>query len=173
MTDRLIFRLPEACDEAALRDYVKEHHDHREQSISASLGLSTEPYADWLGRILRNAEEGDPDWGRSLLLLCLSGDRIVGLLSVRYDLPPELTARYGDIGYGVRPSERGQGYATEMLRHALAVCRGKGMREAVVGCYRDNAASGAVIRKCGGVLREESDRYTPGRTSLYYSIRLA
>ena len=38
-------------------------------------------------------------------------------------LPQELSHTIGDIGYGVRPSERNKGYATAMLKYALGVCR--------------------------------------------------
>lgn len=75
-----------------------------------------------------------------------------GLLSIRYELPEELSKIYGDIGYGVRPSKRNKGYATKMLAYALSVCREKGMHEVLAGCYKDNLASVATIKKNGGVL---------------------
>ena len=97
-------------------------------------------------RIRANASVGDPQWGRSLLYLCFEEDRLVGLLGIRYELPADLSQKYGDIGYGVRPSERNKGYASAMLAYALTVCREKGMKTAVLGCYKDNAASTATIR---------------------------
>ena len=60
--------------------------------------------------------------GKSLLYLCFHDNKLVGLLSIRYELPKDLSDKYGDIGYGVRPSERNKGYATKMLQHALSVC---------------------------------------------------
>lgn len=95
-----------------------------------------------------------------------------GLLSIRYELPEELSKIYGDIGYGVRPSKRNKGYATKMPAYALSVCREKGMHEVLVGCYKDNLASVATIKKNGGVLAEENENYGEGRTSQYYSIKL-
>lgn len=166
------YRLPTLADEAALTEYVREHHACGESSVSASLGLPVMPYADWLQKIHLNATSGDPEWGKSLLYICLANDRIVGLLSIRYELSEALTAKYGHIGYGVRPSERGKGYATQMLRHALSVCRGLGMASVVLGCYKANAASAAVIQKCGGTLFAENDNYTPGKLSQYYTIDL-
>ena len=111
-------------------------------------------------------------WGKSLLYLCFKGERLIGLLSIRYELPEALSKQFGDIGYGVRPSERGKGYASEMLRHALLLCREKGKREIIVGCYKDNAASAAVIEKCGGSLFAENDNYKAGKLSTYYSFVL-
>ena len=105
----MICRLPCIDDEKMLREYVREHHDHGETSISASLGLSSTDYSGWVEKIQKNALTGDEAWGKSLLYLCLDQDHLVGLLSVRYELPGELSEKNGDIGYGVRPSERNKG----------------------------------------------------------------
>jgi len=168
----MIYRLPTAEDEAQLREYVAEHHAAGEMSISASFGLSSLPYGEWLGKMLDNAGKGSPEWGRALLFLCCEGERIVGLLSVRYELSRELSEKYGDIGYGVRPTERRKGYARKMLAHALEVCREKGMKSVILGCYRDNIASAATIKGGGGVLYAENDNYKKGRISQYYTVSL-
>lgn len=166
------FRLPVEADETALKEYVKEHWDGGEQGISASMGLPVMEYADWLKMIRANAESGTPEWGRSLVLVCLEGDRIIGLLSVRYELPKDLSDSIGDVGYSVRPSERRKGYATKMLEYALSVCKEHGMKKVILGCYKDNAASGATIRKCGGILIAENCNYEPGKVSQYYAIEV-
>lgn len=168
----MIYRLPRLEDEALLRDYVREHYDHGEEHIHGSNRLTSTAYGDWVGKIKRCAEEGEGASGRSLVLLCMVGDRLVGLLSVRYELPRELSELTGDIGYGVRPTERRKGYATAMLRHALDICREKGKTSVIVGCYKDNTASERTIRKCGGVFIFESDNFTKGRPSLYFRIDL-
>ena len=106
------------------------------------------------------------------MYLCLDKNKLIGLLSIRYELPENLTEIYGDIGYGVRPSERNKGYATTMLRYALSVCKEKGRDKVLLGCYKDNLASAATIKKNGGVLARENDNYNEGRISQYYSISL-
>ncbi len=166
------FRLPELFDKDILRDYVQEHHDNGENSISASLGLSSTDFAQWMEKIHRNAEVGDAQWGKSLLYLCFEGEKLVGLLSLRYNLPQSLSEAFGDIGYGVRPTERRKGYATQMLAYALMVCREKGMEQVILGCYKDNRASAKTILKNGGVLLCETDNYKKGRISQYYTIAL-
>lgn len=166
------YRLPEISDEPILREYVREHRDHGETSISASMGLAAADIREWVEMIHRNASIGNGEWGRSLLYLCFDGERLIGLLQIRYDLPKKLSETYGDVGYGVRPSERGKGYATAMLRYALSVCGEKGMEQVVLGCYEDNLASAAVIQKNGGVLLATNDNYAKGRNSRYYLIKL-
>ena len=57
-----------------------------------------------------------------------STDRVVGRVSVRHRLDDWLRHEGGHIGYAVVPGERRQGYATEILRQALAVAAGGGGR---------------------------------------------
>lgn len=168
----MIYRLPEMNDQSLLQAYVQEHYDHNESSISASMGLTASPYADWVKKIHTNTLSGDAQWGKSLMYLCFDQSRLIGLLSIRYELPEMLSQRYGDIGYGVRPSERNKGYATAMLQYALAVCKKKGMNKVILGCYKDNPASAAVIQKNGGVLIEENSNFQKGRISQYYTVSL-
>ncbi len=168
----MIYRLPELSDQAALQEYIQEHRSCGENSISASMGLISAGYPDWVEKMRANASAGDELWGKSLLYLCIDRGKLIGLLSIRYDLPEELTQKFGDIGYGVRPSERNKGYGTAMLRHALTVCKQQGKDKVILGCYKDNLASAAIIRKNGGVLIEENNHYQEGRTSQYYLISL-
>ena len=168
----MIYRLPQLKDEKLINDYIQEHYEQGEKSISASYGLTSSEYKQWVAKINRNAAEGDERFGKSLLLLCFDNKRLIGLLSIRYELPPELSWTIGDIGYGVRPSERNKGYATAMLKHALDVCREKGLTKVILGCFRDNIASAKTIIKNGGVLVCENDNYQKGRISQYYVITL-
>ncbi|MBR3245247.1 MAG: GNAT family N-acetyltransferase [Parasporobacterium sp.] len=141
------YRLPEINDKDILKTYLQEHHDNGENNISVNLGLSSSDYTEWVAKIKNNALSGDEQWGKSLLLLCFDGDGLIGLLSIRYELPELLSEKYGDIGYGVRPSERNKGYATAMLEYALSVCKEKGMEKVILGCYKENLASAAIIKK--------------------------
>lgn len=172
MSHKMMYRLPEMRDEDILREYIREHFDNGETTVSASEELAATAYAAWVQMILRNAVTGNGEWGKSLHYLCFDGDRLVGLLGIRYSMPERLTDIYGDIGYGVRPSERNKGYASEMLGYALSVCREKGKDKVLVGCFKDNLPSAAVIRKNGGVLLRENDNYEAGRMSQYYVITL-
>jgi GNAT superfamily N-acetyltransferase len=53
--------------------------------------------------------------------------RIVGMLNIRHELNDFLRDYGGNIGYGVRPSERRKGYATRILQMALDYCRELGL----------------------------------------------
>jgi predicted acetyltransferase len=98
--------------------------------------------------------------------------KIVGAVNIRHYLNESLLNNVGHIGDGVRPSERKKGYATTMLRYALSVCKEKRMSQVILGCYKDNLASAATIKKNGGILVAENENYKEGRISQYYSIKL-
>lgn len=166
------YRLPIISDKKMLHEYMQEHYDNGETSISASLGLADSNYSDWVEKMRDNASVGDDEWGKSLMYLCFDEAKLIGLLSIRYDLPKNLSEKYGNIGYGVRPSERRKGYATVMLRYALSICKRKGLKQVVLGCYKDNLTSAATIIRNGGVLFAENDNYTQERPSQYYLINL-
>ena len=85
--NKMIYRLPEINDKVILQAYIQEHYENEENSISASLGLSSSEYSDWVEKMQRNASVGDEEWGKSLLYLCFDKSKLIGLLSIRYDLP--------------------------------------------------------------------------------------
>ena len=170
----LTYRLPTLEDEEILKDYVQEHYDNRETSISASLGLTSMNYADWVSKVQKMAVKSSDDWGRSNLYLVCFNDHLIGLINIRYEMPEELRDVYGNIGYGVRPSARQMGFATEMLRYALNKCKKHGLDKVVLGCVKDNVASAKTILRCGGQLIKETDggEYKPGIMKQYYQFRL-
>ena len=68
------------------------------------------------------------------LAVRVQDDRVVGMMDYRYPLPPFLLQYGGNIGYSVRPSERGKGYAGEMLRQLLPICRASGESRVLLTC---------------------------------------
>ncbi len=146
------YRLPTLEDEEILKDYVMEHYANYQKDIKASLMLTSIPYQEWINKINRNSETPDDEWGKYYLYLVFDNNKLIGLLNIRFDLTDELRNKYGDIGYGVRPSERGKGYGTKMLGYALKVCKEKKLSYVIVGCYNDNIPSNKIIIKNNGVL---------------------
>ena len=62
----------------------------------------------------------------------------------------------GQVGYGVRPSERGKGYGGQMLGLALVEGRKSGLEEPVmISCYKENEPSRRTILSQGGRLDRE------------------
>ncbi len=173
------YRLPTYDDYELLKDYVIEHYENNERGISASNNLTKMNYKEWVDKINRNVNSSDDDWGRYYLYLVFDNTKLIGLLNIRFDLTNELREKYGDIGYGVRPSERRKGYATKMLSYALSICKEKGMKKVILGCYDNNFGSNKTIINNGGKLYrhdneeiELSDEWKLNLKSNYYEIEL-
>jgi predicted acetyltransferase len=87
----------------------------------------------------------------SLHWLC-EGDAFIGEASIRHQLNAHLLQEGGHIGYGIRPSCRGQGYGKRILALALAECRRLGLERVLVTCLDANIASAKIIEANGGRL---------------------
>ena len=88
--------------------------------------------------------------------------RALGFLNLRLRLNEGLLNHAGHIGYSIRPSERGKGYAKESLRQGLQIAKKKNIKRALVTCSTENPASRAVILANGGELedvRNGTERY--------------
>ena len=80
--------------------------------------------------------------------------RALGFLNLRLRLNEGLLNYAGHIGYSIRPSERGKGYAKETLRQGLQVAKEKNIKKALVTCSVNNPASRAVILANGGIIED-------------------
>jgi len=173
------YRLPSINDKKIILEYIKDHYEHNEKSISASNMLTSMKYEDWVEKIKNNKNIPDADWGRSLTYLAIDNDKLIGLLNIRYELSGDLRMKYGDIGYSIAPTYRRKGYASKMLKYALEVCKELGMKSVILGCYKSNIGSSKVIRKNGGILIKSiaekykiSEYYEIDLESEYYEIKL-
>ena len=86
----------------------------------------------------------------------------LGFLNLRLRLNEGLLNYAGHIGYSIRPSERGKGYAKESLRQGLQIAKEKNIKRALVTCSTENPTSRAVILANGGQLedvRNGTERY--------------
>jgi predicted acetyltransferase len=88
-----------------------------------------------------------------MYLAVRNGDnRIVGIIDLRHHINhPILGTWGGHCGYTVRPSERGKGYAKEMLRLNIENAKALGINRMLVTCDADNIASEKTILANGGV----------------------
>ena len=82
---------------------------------------------------------------------------LLGVANLRHQLTPRLEKDGGHIGYGVRPSVRGQGHATRLLSLTLLEAKRNGINRALLTCDKQNIASSKVILKNGGSLDAEYD----------------
>lgn len=79
-------------------------------------------------------------------------NKILGASNLRHYLTDEGVKNWGHIGYGIRPSERRKGYATELLKLTLEEADKIGIKRVLLGAYSGNVGSWKVMEKCGGEL---------------------
>jgi len=84
-------------------------------------------------------------------------DRPVGIIKLRPILNQNLRKHGGNIGYCVRPSERGKGYGDIMLRELLKKVEARGMSKVLLTVNEDNIPSRKVIESNGGELSDIID----------------
>jgi len=86
--------------------------------------------------------------------LITENKKIVGAVNIRHQLTVALLQSGGHIGYGIRPSERRKGYATQILALSLLKAKELGIDKALVVCDATNLASERTILKNGGLADE-------------------
>lgn len=79
---------------------------------------------------------------------------IVGMIDIRHYLNEYLTEVGGNIGYGVRKTERNKGYAKQMLKLALEKCKELKIKKVLITCDEDNIASEKVILSANAKLED-------------------
>ena len=157
--DEICLIFPTKEYKAQIEDYLKEHFDNNEYELNGSGGLHRlKDFNEWLEKIEKDVtiEADDKKVPATLFMGVRKKDnKVVGLIQIRHKLNQKLLKDCGHIGYGVRPSERGKGYVSEMLRLALIESKKLGINRALLCCYKDNIGSRKAIIKNGGVLENE------------------
>ncbi len=101
-------------------------------------------------------------------------DTFIGQIALRdFNLPPYLLEFGGHIGYSIRPSMMGQGYATKMLKLMLNKLNKTEYPYVLITCNEKNKASCKVIEKNGGILQDIiNSKYSPENKTCRYHIKL-
>ncbi|WP_108670345.1 GNAT family N-acetyltransferase [Peribacillus acanthi] len=104
---------------------------------------------------LLDAEEGKnlPDhWvPDSTYWLINEEKKVIGAVNIRHQLTEGLFNSGGHIGYGIRPSERRNGFATKLLALSLEKAKELGIQKALVVCDKGNIGSEKTILDNGGI----------------------
>ena len=153
----MILRRPTLADKETVLEMMAEFEQAQSPHDGGFWETEAFSYEEWLDgnqnqEIGINLPEG---WVPAIQLVAFSRDgQAVGFLNLRLCLNDFLLEEGGHIGYSIRPSERGKGYAKESLRQGLQVAKGKNIKRALVTCSTENPASRAVIVSNGGVFED-------------------
>ncbi|MCK6128898.1 GNAT family N-acetyltransferase [Streptococcus halitosis] len=150
-------RRPILADKEAVLEMMAEFEKSQSAHDGGFWDTENFVYEEWLKNnqdheMGINLPEG---WVPDIQLVAFSKDgQAVGSLNIRLCLNDFLLEEGGHIGYSIRPSERGKGYAKESLRQGLQVAKEKNIKKALVTCSTENPASRAVIVANGGLFED-------------------
>lgn len=151
LTKEYYKQLSEMIEEWKL-DQEINHTNHSPWAIFKNDYHDFDYYLDNLE--LKEAVDGKvPD--STFFLLDEKRNILLGAVNIRHYLNDYLLQHGGHIGDGIRPSERGKGYATLMVHLALIECKKLGIEKVLMVCDKSNIASAKTIIKNGGILENE------------------
>jgi len=155
-------------------EYREEHFNNNEFIINGSELLDKiNSYEEWLERVEKNSQKEtvDPNWVLTDTFFAIrkEDNKIIGIIDLRHNLN-DFLKDLGNCGYSVRPSERGKGYATEMLKLLLEYAKKCGLKEIHLSVERENIPSVKSIIKNGGKL-ERSFEFV-GKPADVYLMKL-
>ena len=155
----MILRRPSQTDKEAILDMMTEFEREKSSHDGGFWNPDNFVYEEWLEENLQ-AEAGlniPENWVPAIQLVSFDEAG-----HARLRLNDYLLEKGGHIGYSIRPSERGKGYAKESLRQGLQIAKEKNIHRVLLTCSIKNPASRVVILANGGQLediRHETERY--------------
>lgn len=139
-------------------DYITEWESTDERIVPNSSKRDNMIFKELINKWGEYESENIYDKGLvpSSIYFLVDEDKIIyGAIDIRHDLNDYLSQYGGHIGYGVRPSQRRKGYASQMLTLALPIAKELGINNALITCDKNNTGSAKTIINNGGILENE------------------
>lgn len=152
--EKFCFEKPSLKRKKEAIDYINEFHKYNSEINGAgSLHKYLDDYEGWLEKLERdrNAKLTVATVpAETYFLVRLSDNKIVGMSNIRLELNDNLKKLGGNIGYGIRPTERRKGYNKINLYLGLKVLHKHGVKEAFLDCDSTNVGSYKTMEALGG-----------------------
>lgn len=118
--------------------------------------LESSGYEEWLDEIRYLEFNSDSSKvSASTFFMVDDNDFIIGMVNIRHTLNDKLLFHGGNIGYSIRPTERGNGYAKIALLLALKECFSLGLTRVLITAEDNNVPSYRTIEALGGVMENK------------------
>lgn len=130
-----------------------------EETLERCLNMENKEYAESVNRCQ----------GKTFLLIRENDNKIIGTINVRWNLNAEMLKFGGNIGYGIRPTERRKGYNKINLYLGMIEAKKVGLEKVMLDCGVDNIGSDKTLKAFGGKLeRTEVDPSDGILTNVYW-----
>ena len=154
--EKIILKTPTSAYAAQIWNYKQDFHNRKENLAGCGTLEKSTSVEQWLNnvRMFSNVDTCPAGYVPSSLYLAIreSDDTLVGMIDIRHHINhPILSTWGGHIGYSVISSQRGKGYAKEMLRLSLQICKQRGIDKVLITCDENNIASRKTILANGGI----------------------
>lgn len=161
-SQKLHLRQPEASDREQVMAY-REEFLAIDSRMDGTCALNEyDDFDAWLANVRAYSAPETTPAGKvpaTQYLALDENEHLVGMVNLRHCLNDYLLEFGGHIGYSVRPADRKNGYAIQMLKLALDEAKALGLDRVRIACDRYNIASAKTIQANGGVL--DGERYDP------------
>lgn len=133
-----------------------------EQALDRCLNMRNEEYAKKLGRCQ----------AKTFLLIRKNDNKIIGTINIRWNLTEKMKQFGGNIGYGIRPTERRKGYNKINLYLGLIEAQKLGLDKVMLDCDVKNLGSDKTILALGGILEQTEVNPDDGILTNVYWIKV-
>lgn len=161
--DKFYLEVPSIKRKEEAYEYIQEHLDnnssiHGSGSLYRFVNKDKNNYEDWLEKLDRECEiipDEEKVPARTFFLIRESDNKLIGMINIRLALNERLRNLGGNIGYGIRPTERNKGYNKINLYLGLKICNEYGIDTVLLDADLNNPASWKTMEALGGIRTRE------------------
>lgn len=149
--------LPDSAYEESYKEYIQELGDEERHPFPLDFDNSDFPALLTKLDNFRNDIDLPEGLVPATTYWLVEDNELIGVSNLRHYLNDWLRHAGGHIGIGIRPSYRGRGLGSLLLRLSIEKAIELGIRQVYIYCHKDNEPSARMIRANGGELQSESE----------------